>query len=234
MDIAPMPTPIEELRPARALIGDRARARLDDLGLTGIDLLEICREGFRSAADQFSPFEPVTAFGFQRWAKTVGRLRDALDAVGWSHPDINNAPRSLSPDGTVLIAAIAGDERTSDPKAVPSNARARGTTFTREVTENASTATVIPARVPLLFDQSTFGAESSRSTRTTWVLLYFWDRAANEIRAELSLPEAIRDGRVTSWRERILLGSAPLAEVLPLDALDGLPTDEVEFDVEAV
>lgn len=234
MDIAPTPAAAERPSPARVHVGERARARLADLDLDDVDLLEVCREGFRSAADQFSPFEPVTAFGFQRWAKTVGRLRDVLDGAGWSRLDINNAPRSLSPDGTGLIAAIADDERTADPDAMPSNARARGITFTREVTENASSATTAPARVPLLFDQTTFATVPGLAPRTTRVLLYFWDRAADEIRAEDSLPEAIRDGRVTSWRERILLGSAPLAEVLPLDALDGLPTDEVEFDVEAV
>lgn len=43
----------------------------------------------------------------------------------------------------------------------------------------------------------------------TWILLVH--RAMNEVRCELSLPSSMGpDGRISSWQERIFLGSIPV------------------------
>jgi hypothetical protein len=41
----------------------------------------------------------------------------------------------------------------------------------------------------------------------TWVLLFFVDE--HEFRVELSLPDGIRDGQISSWAERIILPPFP-------------------------
>ena len=57
--------------------------------------------------------------------------------------------------------------------------------------------------------------EETDTEHATWVLLFYRD--AEEIRAELSLPDLIGDdGHINGWRERIILGAQPLdADVLP-------------------
>lgn len=100
------------------------------------DLSAICVEGFQAALAQYSPFEPVTALGFQRWAKAVGSLREKLDQRQWRAFDDRNAPRSLSPDEQVVIAAVGGGEATGTGRR-PSNAQVKGRVLERETLGNA-------------------------------------------------------------------------------------------------
>lgn len=208
------------------------RARLAALGLAGMDLSAVCAEGFQAALAQHSPFEPITAFGFQRWAKTVGALRTALDERDWRAFDAMSAPRSLSPDGTIVIVAVGGDEATGTERD-PSNAQAKGRVLERETRDNAE-ALGLPPTQPVLFDRRFLGEDAALQGHQTWILLHFWDRATNSIRCELSLPVELEDGKVTRWAERILLPPAPLADAVPDQLLSGRPDDDVDFDIRAI
>lgn len=73
--------------------------------------------------------------------------------------------------------------------------------------------------LPGMEPAQTLNAGNEEDSQTvTWLLLIHL--AADEIRAELSLPlDVDRDGKVAVWRERIILRSIPLdgepVEVLP-------------------
>ena len=45
----------------------------------------------------------------------------------------------------------------------------------------------------------------------TWLLLHYYDRIAEIIRAELSLPNFMENGWVTGWAERIMLDPMPFS-----------------------
>jgi len=65
----------------------------------------------------------------------------------------------------------------------------------------------------------------------TWLLLYYFDETAQEIRAELSLPaEMTDDGYVKKWRERVILPSIPVVRD-PM-ATDDAPDAPIEVKVE--
>lgn len=65
--------------------------------------------------------------------------------------------------------------------------------------------------------------------RVTWIFLVHWDRKAEEVRCELSLPRNVIEGDfICDWSERILiprlteqfrLGKLPVPEVSPIDVL---------------
>ncbi|QPL05557.1 MULTISPECIES: hypothetical protein [Actinomyces] len=207
-------------------------ARLAAHGLAGIDLPAICVEGFKAALAQHSPFDPVTAFGYQRWAKIVEALRRALDQRSWQSFDDEGAARSLSPHGQIVIAAVGGDEATGTGRQ-PSNARAKGRVLERETRDNAEALSLSPTQ-QVLFDSRFLGEDAVLRGRQTWILLYFWDKAAHSIRCELSLPVDLEDGKVTRWAERIILPPASLTDVVLDEALSGQPDDDVDFEIRAI
>jgi hypothetical protein len=59
-----------------------------------------------------------------------------------------------------------------------------------------------------------------RKERTTYILLLYRDSRQQVVRSELSIPTSMNsDGRINSWKERILLPAVPF---------DGTPIDFVE------
>lgn len=225
MDAAARPQRIHREEPA-------ITARLAQLGLDGVDLPRACVEGLQTALAQHSPFEPAIAFGIQRWAKTVDAMRKLLDEHGWRMSEDRNAPRSHSPHGQIVVAAVGGDEATGTDRE-PSNARVKGAVLAREARANAEVLG-LPTTQPVLFEASFVGEGALALGRQTWVLLYYWDRVANEIRCELSLPVEFEDGMVTRWAERIIFPPVSLTVEVPATLLTGQPDDDVDFEIQAI
>lgn len=225
--------------PGAVLTGQAAAQQLTAMGLDADLLTEACHEGLQAAINQHTPFDPVIAFGFEHWAKTVSAVRKYLDSLGWRAHDRANAPRSVSPnEDLTAIAAMGGNANTGNPDKRPANARSKGPTFRNEVDDNAALSH-IPLVHQLILDLSegttTADAAAARGiSRRTWILLYFWDRVENVVRCELSLPVACDDGIITQWHTRIILPEAPL-ETAGLEAIPQRgPTDDVDFDVVAL
>lgn len=134
-----------------------------------------------------SPFDVPTAGGFNAHTRTVRSLRETYVPRGWKQNDIGLSTID-SPDGRVAVAVVSGDARTGDQDALTvGTKRARGPATVEAVLENGQGR---------LFDLE---------PTVTWFLLVH-SRSAG-VWAELSLPHRIdEDGRITSWRERIILG----------------------------
>lgn len=229
-------TPAEQAEP-RILVGEDAETELGRMGLSSTLLVQACVDGLRAADNQYDPFEPVISLGFQRWSKTVGALRAALEELGWTKHDHLNAPRSVSPDGTVAIAVIGGNQCTGDPDHEPENARARGTVLSSEVQDNAARrGTAVPRQLSLDLGDAPLGPVIDGPAVSTWILLTRVDADSRVLRCELSLPLSCRDGVVDQWARRIILPEAPLDGMAADGREDGgiLPSDDVDFEVTAV
>ncbi|WP_143233404.1 hypothetical protein [Actinomyces ruminis] len=215
--------------PGAVLTGQAAAQQLTAMGLDADLLAESCHEGLQAAINQHTPFDPVIAFGFEHWAKTVSAVRKYLDICGWQAHDRANAPRSVSPEGLVAIAAMGGNANTGNPDKRPANARSRGPVFRNEVDDNAALSHIQLVH-QLVLDLSegvtTAAAAAARGiSRRTWILLYYWDRSENVLRCELSLPVACDDGVITQWHTRIILPEAPLEPAgLEASHSEGPPT----------
>ena len=123
------------------LTGANADAALAGMGLSESLLTGACADGIRTALGLYSPLKPPTAFGSTLWFEIVGGLRAALSAEGWTQMDVLNASRAVSPDGTLSIGAVGGDEATGRPGRGPRNARGRGRAFIEEVLADETPST---------------------------------------------------------------------------------------------
>jgi len=207
------------------------------MGLTPSRLTRPCIEGLQSAVAGYSHFEPAIAFGISIWSKIVGALRKQLDNEGWRHHDIANAPRSVSPDGTTAIAAVGGDPQTANTDSDPRNARTKGPRFANEIENNAATSSA-PRYTQCQLNLGPGDEDTVFADLQTWVLLYFWDRASNELRLELSLPIDCSKGFVTQWETRIILPIQDLSGYTDLTFGDGMrtyaATQDVDFEITAI
>lgn len=207
------------------------------MGLTPSKLTQPCVEGLQSAVVGYSHFEPAIAFGISIWSKIVGALRKQLNDENWKHHDIANAPRSVSPDGTMAIAAVGGDPQTTNTDSNPRNARTKGPKFTNEVENNAATSSA-PRYTQCRLDLRPGDGDTVFADLQTWILLYFWDRTSNELRLELSLPIDCNKGFVTQWETRIILPTQDLSGHTDLTFGDGMrsyaATQDVDFEITAI
>ena len=174
-----MTQPITQLPHTRVITGTAAEQELRTMGLTPSKLTQPCVEGLQSAVAGYSHFEPAIAFGISIWSKIVGALRKQLNDENWKHHDIANAPRSVSPDGTMAIAAVGGDPQTANTDSNPRNARTKGPKFTNEVENNAATSSA-PRYTQCRLDLGPGDGDTVFADLQTWILLYFWDRTSNE------------------------------------------------------
>lgn len=174
--------------------------RLAKLGLTKAALMQAVQRGFAAWAS-CTANHPAVASGIWAWGETVCALRENLAPLNWTRLDRDNLALTLNAKETVAISVSAGDEDTGRPSGNPSTRSAKG----------VRTKDVVSINQLLLFTEMMDSAPAGitpQSRRTTWILLLYRDKAAREVRCELSRPISMTDeGYVDGWAERILLGS---------------------------
>lgn len=187
-------------RPVITEIED-VRARLLELShdLQREFFAEIMEVGLR-ARHEATPSHAVTAAGTYQWNANVAALRDRLQYLGWTRKDPKNCPIIISPDRSVAIAVMTGDEDTGNPdqNAKPSNRSKKGKFLEEQIKLNNAFN-----RQYTLFKEE---KGSGRHATELWVLLYHHDAIRKEVRYELSLPSDFRKKNIIGWTERILLG----------------------------
>ena len=232
-----MTQPITQLPHTRVIAGTAAEQELRTMGLTPSKLTQPCVEGLQSAVAGYSHFEPAIAFGISIWSKIVGALRKQLNDENWKHHDIANAPRSVSPDGTMAIAAVGGDSQTAHANGNPRNVHLKGPKFANEIENNAAKSSA-PRYTQCRLNLGPGDEDTVFANLQTWVLLYFWDRASNELRLELSLPIECDKGFVTQWETRIILPTQDLSGYTELSSGDDMQsysaTQDVDFEITAI
>lgn len=193
--------------------------RLVELGLEPEHLLHAVRR-WHFTWTTFTPNHPPVGVGIACWTEAVAALRDQLLPLAWSRSDERNYALVLNPDQSMAINVAAGDAGTGRPEATPSNKAPKGQTTADAISINQQ---------QLEFDFPVPDVPHIRGEDgpLTWFLLLY--RSEREIRAELSLPSAMSpDGRITKWRERIILPSVPLDE----SSLDLNPPEGADIDID--
>lgn len=183
-------------------IGTDARRRLEELGLDSEALLDVARRGMAAAAG-CTQNHPAVLSGILGWGETICALREYLIPEGWNRLDEANLPLTVNSDETVALTVATGDEDTGRPEGSPCTKSKKGPRVATAVAVNQLQLFPIPVHL----------RQDEVAGRATWLLLIHRDRAARELRTELSRPVNMgEDGRVDGWSERIILGSVPFDE----------------------
>ena len=161
--------------------------------------------------------DPPIMEGLTRWGRTNRCLLEELIPAGWTFDNPRNLPRTIHPSGEFAIIATTGDELTGLLDLLPAT----------KYTKGFATIQAVETNVQLTLDFVGFdagapdGQTGDAGDLLTWLMLFHVDD--EEYRVELSLPDAIVGGRITSWAERIILSVIPRDDDrLPsLQAADG-------------
>jgi hypothetical protein len=191
--------------------------RLAELGLN-VEMVERVVRRADADASMCTAFDPPIMEGLMRWGRTNRYLREELTEAGWRFDNPRNLPRTIHPSGEFAIVATTGDDLTGlAEEFLPTTKYAKGYATAEAVAMNGQLA--------LDFGDFDFGADRTADSAViqTWLMLFHVDEEA--FRVEVSLPDGITDGRITSWAERIILPPFPrdddgLAEVEPAPADD--------------
>ena len=213
--------------PTRVLVERAAIDRLGELGLT-TELVERVVRRADAEASMCTALDPPIMEGLTRWGRTNRFLREELIPVGWSFDNPRNLPRTIHPSGEFAIVATTGDELTGLAELLPATKYAKGYATAQAVGINEQLA--------LDFGDFDLGLPDDRAAdardAATWLLLFHVDE--DGFRAELSLPNAIADGRITGWAERIILPAFPRDEDRLAALLTSSGADQDEDIVVAV
>lgn len=188
-------------------------AALSRLDLVEEVLLTAARAGYLARANCTANHPPLYP-SFVAWGEAVRVLRDGLAPFGWMRSNERNWPRTVHPSGNIAITVATGNEATGRAADTPTTTSSKGPSTVDALEVNRSLQFWLPGMEPPEVE----AGDEEETKATTWLLLVH--HAKNEIRAELSLPlDVDGEGKVSVWRERIILGAIPLdgepVEIVP-------------------
>ncbi len=173
------------------------------MGLTEEVLLNATMQGYLARANCTANHPPLFP-SFVAWGEAVKSLRDGLAPSGWVRSNERNWPRVIHPQGHIALTVATGNEATGRIGDSPSTTSSKGPSTVEALEVNR-----LQAWLPGMEPPETESGEDDENKPTTWLLLVH--HAKDEIRVELSLPlDVDHEGKVTVWRERIILRSMPL------------------------
>ena len=189
-----------------------AVGRLAELGLS-VEVIERVVRRADAEASVCTALDPPIMEGLTRWGRTNRFLREELIPAGWTFDNPRNLPRTIHPSGEFAIVATTGDELTGVLGLLPATKYVKGYATVRAVETNE--------QLTLDFEAFDLGAADGQARNAgdlvTWLMLFHVDEEG--FRVELSLPDGIAEGRITSWVERIILPVFPRED----DRLAALP-----------
>lgn len=184
--------------------------RLASLGGLSVDLLLEAVAVGEAARNSCTDNDAPTGPGFMAWLRTLRGLRELTAVLGWRRDDSRGLNTAVSPDGKIAIAVANGDELTGCLSGWPTTKNGKGRCAEVAAHQNQMV-------LPFLEFETMF--EDTATGLQTWYLLIASDE--DEVCCELSLPIAIGStGKVTAWRERVLLPALArdrVAVVVPAD-----------------
>lgn len=187
---------------ARVLVEAEAADRLAELGLS-VELVERVVRRADAEASMCTPLDPPVMEGLTRWGRTTRYLREELIPRGWSFDNPRNLARTIHPSGEFAIVATSGDEATGQAEAIPTTKYPKGDATIAAVETNEQLALDFGG-FPLAASD---GHAVDAGSMLTWLMLFHLDE--DGYRVEVSLPEAIDEGCITGWAERIIVPGFP-------------------------
>ncbi len=212
-------------------LDDGAESILEEMGLTGAIMNEICRRGL---AEYFmaTPYHPSNAAGTFMYHELVHAKRELLVPKGWDFAE-ESLSFTFNTDLSIALAVSSGNIYTGIRTRNPSSKYPKGPTTHDAVVGNA---------IQLgLFDDFPNMAEFAQTRVVkhvdfnkfqTWWLIHYVDLSQQEMRAELSLPTRISDtGEINQWETRIILDPIRFDEDPDVKRVDNGPDDQ-DFNVD--
>lgn len=203
---------------------NEAETEIAKLGIS-LKLLErAIEEGFRAFSREGED-SPRTAAGYNAWSYILKQLRFDLRTSKWGKNHYTNGIdeiRSLSRD--MSIAVNTGDENTGMALKTPRPKNQAGTALQTRIETNN-----------LLFERNDITTPKPIDPYQTWILLFYIDEKAKEIRYELSLPNIYEKNTIVGWSKRIIcepfdISSEPKVK-LKLDTKQSTETEEIDFEI---
>ncbi len=186
--------------------------RLEQLGLTKHELLDVVRAAV-GARRNATPFHPLSAGGLLAWIAGTAHLRRVFTARGWEICRRDNIEAIFNSETGIKIIYQNAD-RAGDPLFDPVASSKKG----------AGAARAVELGQYELFPEVR-EREVVEITAPTWCLFVYAD--GQDVRAELSCPQAINDEQFDGFHERILL-----IQKGEWDSPDALADDTPSIDFE--
>lgn len=197
-----------------------AGSRLDELGLTAGELIEVVKQAVAAKANFVLNF-PLNAAGQLSYIYGTGALRDILRLKGWEIDRTGNIEATYNPKTKMKIVFQNADsacEDARDPKAISD----KGPAATRAV--DLGQKSLFPE-----FDVE----DEQRKSRENASLWYFCVHInGDDVRAELSFPKSIEDKQFKEFNERIyIIKSGEWAIMMPKHDDDDALAQDFEIKV---
>jgi hypothetical protein len=161
-------------------------------------------------------FRPPNAPGFAGWDRGTEVLRDGTRAYGYDPINERGVPLAVHRERGVALCLVAGSDGSGDPARNPTTKHPRGTVGSKVVVSQMSLAFASPA-----------ANRGERNDLETWIVLPFFDWAANLVRYEISCAATIGStGFINTWHRRIVPGP-----VEPLRRRRATPEPSEEIDI---
>ncbi|MCK9551662.1 hypothetical protein [Aquamicrobium sp.] len=199
---------------------DEIASRLDQLEVNEVALREAVYQGHLQRT-RLTLNHPTIYHGLNMWGEIVAALREQLRPLGWTRQEVGSYALTAHEERGLAITVASGDEATGNPSAHPCNRSKKGRNTVEAIEAN---------RQLELFEKLPPEIQDEADGKQTWVLMHHTDTVRGEIRLELSRPSSIgKDGKISEWSERIILGSIPfdddLVEIYPPSGPD------IEIDI---
>jgi hypothetical protein len=211
---------------------DAVLRRLAELGLPLPVLQAAAREG-QLAGDFVDDSQPRFARGSRIYCETNGTLRFQLINLPqpWTKLDPAGIPIIVSPDGTVCVTAMAGNENTG----LRGNAHAqtrnpRGDAGQRIIRRNSQLELSEELLPPEIRHEA---SADFVIDAPTWFFLYHRVGRTSKVRMELSLATGVSEsGKLIEWSERLILPEIDLLDQPPETGGRTGPSPDVVVPVE--
>lgn len=196
-------------------------------GLSLGEFREVARATYRGFVG-VSALHPKGFNGTTAWADGSAALRQVAIPKGWKPDDPNNQPRIISQDGRTSITVSSGDQLTGTQVEGrdPQTRNDKGTQTAQSVFVNPRQGQLFPA---LHAGEKSKVVPIRTGDKALWVLLYYIDLDAQEVRSEISLPSTMSENdKICGWSHRLILPSMEFGAVFNgVDSGNDLPDIDI-------
>lgn len=197
-----------------------AGVRLETLGLTAGDLIEVVKRSVAARASAVSTF-PANAAGQLSYIFGTAAIRDVLLLKGWQIDRTGNIEATYNPATGIKIVFQNADsacEDRRDPKAISEKGPA------------ASKA--VDSGQMYLFPEIEAAHTESQARENASLWYFFVHINGDDVRAELSFPKSIEDRQFKGFNERIyVIKLGEWMSIAPDSVEDAEPIAQ-DFDIE--
>ena len=193
-------------------------------GLTIEELHGVGRSIYRAFV-QVTSLHPKGFNGTSGWADGISQVRAAMIPKGWHAEDPQGQPRVVAKDRKTAVTLSSGNSDTGVPHKVPQTRNDKGSQTANSVHFNARQGVLFPFTP----DNGPVAIPPAKG-QALWILLYYIDFDAGEMRIELSLPTGMSEAdKVNGWSVRYVLPPILLGPELDDQRDDDSP--DIDFAV---